>query len=78
MTEQWEMCEVAAAADSIADAMLEKCHKIIFSSTGVQKSNFPMKDYEKLVCEFLAEGWEPFQSVFHFKGGVVTFRRRVS
>lgn len=69
MTEQWEICEIRRHSSTF----ITEVEKITFTTRGEQKSK-STGNYAQVMCETLAEGWEPF-AVDH---GVKYFRRRVS
>lgn len=66
MNEKWEMCVVSTGTNS----------KLIYSSHGEQKSIFKSGELGKVICDLLANGWEPFS--VDLIPLIYYFRRRIS
>ncbi len=79
MNEKWEMCLL------ISSELPVKHFKTIFTPSEVKRSVFRQDEFQKKICELLAEGWEPYHTVIDHiqaqgrdqKTTVNYFRRRV-
>lgn len=70
MKEKWELCYL----DLHSSTPFSTTTDVFILSPDGEKVTKNAEDYKKVICELLAEGWEPYavQGIQHY------FRRRIS
>jgi len=72
MNEQWEICSLVI--NTLPQHFIEPdttVTKKVHSPSGFEATDFMFSEYDQLICDLLADGWEPYN-------GIKTFRRRFS